>query len=67
MTEPVQRRRMIVSWQFEDGSFLELILTGAVPTSEALDMLDDLLAEKRRELAGLGPSGRAGRAIDPPP
>lgn len=47
------QRRLVLSWQFENGTIMELILTGEMDTERALKMLDILIAQKRDELAEL--------------
>lgn len=38
-------------WRFEGGGFVQILIGGEVPTAEALEMVDILVALKREELA----------------
>lgn len=42
--------RSIFQYYFEDGTWIECRAYGNVPTGTALDMADELIAMKRREL-----------------
>lgn len=44
--------RCIVQYSFINGSYIAVVSGGIMPTAEMLDTLEQLLAVKRRELAG---------------
>lgn len=51
MTHDASRRRYLCSYTFEDGSYVELIVSGPVRTEIALEMVLRLARVKQEELA----------------
>jgi hypothetical protein len=45
--------RSLGVWDFEDGSYVQIVVSGKIPTAEALDMVLVLVQMKRDELAKL--------------
>lgn len=45
-----QKKRSLGQYNFE-GGFLQITLWGAIETTDALDMVDTLVALKRKEIA----------------
>ena len=43
--------RMLVSWQFECGGYVQIVVSGPVATDEAMEMAETLLRMKREECA----------------
>jgi hypothetical protein len=45
--------RSLGIWEFEGGAFVQIVVGGDVATAEALDMVETLVALKRKELSAV--------------
>ncbi len=46
------KRRYLMQWYFEDGSYVEVIINGDVATEEVLTMIQTFVDLKKKEIAG---------------
>lgn len=53
---PTVPERLLVSYHFEGGASVRVIVTGEVETELVMWALDQMLAEKRKELARVTPT-----------
>jgi hypothetical protein len=47
---PLMIDRVLITYAFEEGGYVAIVAGGKVDTAEAMDVIELLIAEKRKEL-----------------